>query len=69
METNKANVLSQLMYEEDDEGNPIKTNPLMTEAEANALIEKHKDVFEHCRMMRSFAYYTANEIRKAEDAQ
>ena len=72
METNKSNVKSQLMYEWDEETNDngdvvdVKGAQLMTEAEADALIAKHQNVYDRCCLMRSFAYYTANEIRKAE---
>ena len=73
METNKSNVKSQLMYEWDEEKNEdgeyveVKGKQLMTESEAGALIAKHQNVYDRCCLMHSFAYYTANEIRKAEN--
>ena len=74
-DTTIANVKAQLMYEWDEEENDngeiveVKGNQLMTEAEASALIEKHKDVFESSVRMGSYAYYTANQIRSAEAKQ
>lgn len=67
MQTNIPNVLSQLMYEwdEDEDGNAIKGKQLRTEAEAMALINKHRDLYEDGVRMGSFAYYTANKIANA----
>lgn len=72
-DTTIENVKSQLMYEwdeatnEDGEVVDVKGKQLMTDAEAQALIESHKDIFDHCKMMRSFSYYTANQIRNASN--
>ena len=54
---------------EDSEGNEVKGEQMMTQNQADALIEKHIDVFDRCKLMGSFAYYTANQIREAEAKQ
>jgi len=72
-ETTIENVKSQLMFEWDEEENDegetveVKGKQLMTEAEALALIEKHREVFDQCKLMRSYSYYTANQIRSSEE--
>ena len=73
--TTVENVKSQLMYEwdevenEDGEIVELKGKQLMTDSEAQALIDKHKDIFEKGRLVRSYAYYIANQIRAAQETQ
>lgn len=72
METTIANVKSQLMYEWDEQENddgdvvPVRGKQVMGEKEAIALIVKHQDIYDRGVALRSFAYYTANQIRNAE---
>lgn len=72
MKTTTENVKSQLMYEWEEEQNDegdyfnVKGKQLMSEQEALAMIERHRDIMERCQLLGSYAYYAANEIRKAE---
>ncbi len=60
------------MYEWDEETNDdgdvveVKGKQLMTDAEATALIKRFRDIYEKGQMMRSYAYYVANQIRAAK---
>jgi hypothetical protein len=70
-ETTMENVKAQLMYEwdeqENDEGEvvTVKGKQLMTEEEAMQMIRDHIAILTRGKVMRSYAYYTANQIRKA----
>lgn len=64
METNNVNVMKELMYDvsTDEDGIEILGEPDMTHAEAEKLVIKHAELIKYRRAMRSFAYYTANQI-------
>src|SRR5262249_17907527 len=67
----RGNVLNQLMYDHDfktdDDGNWLEL--LLPKFEAEALIEKHKNILEKGIRLGSTAHYVANEILKEEEAK
>lgn len=54
METTRENVIQELIEEHGH-----------TKEHAEILVDRYKDVFDRCKGMGSFAYYTANEIVEA----
>lgn len=61
-------VMVELMFDidRDDDGVEIERTTRMSQADAFALMRKHKDIFDTGVSLRSGAYYVAVQIIKAE---
>lgn len=54
-------------WDEDEDGTAIRGQQIRTDAEAQALLDKHKTIVEKGIRLRSNCYYIAGEIVKAEE--
>lgn len=64
MEATLETVVTELMWDDPEAEN---RQQIMTEAEAGALVNKHRPILERGQRAGSFAYYVADQIIKAEN--